>query len=230
MCCSCSCDGSLILKGHTANKGSDGMGSYSATTLNWALKETSSTYLTTFRLYEDAIVFQQDFPEGVSGASGSSFVAEFPAFGWAPSNTAAGYVTWNSGMSGDHVMAGAWPSTDGNFGARDGGPVVIFPKNQTEEWTVVVSEASRFMAGGVGPCTGKNQSLCSGLRGTYDTIPSGFSFETVMSVSSKRGVANGMYEWGSKLLSKYGKVRTMPWEAKSGELRLIVTYELYLVL
>lgn len=120
-------------------------------------------------------------------------------------------------MSGDHLMAGAWPTTDGNFGAQDGGPVVIFPKSKTELWTVVVSEASRFMAGGIGPCSGpgKNQSLCGGLRGTYDTVPKGFSFETIMSVSSSRGVANGMFDWGSKLLAKYGKQRTMPYAAKS---------------
>ena len=43
----------------------------------------------------------------------------------------------------------------------------------------------------------------------------GYSFETIISVSSSRGVANGMHEWGPKLLAKYGKQRTTPWEAKS---------------
>jgi hypothetical protein len=211
----CSCDGSLILTEHSVTKSSDGMGSYSATSLHWAMKGTQSTYATTFRLYDDAIIFQQDFPCALDGASGASFVAEFPAFGWDEKNTAAGYVTWNSIMSGDRLKAGTWPPTDGKFGAADGGPVVLFPKSESEQWTVVVSEASRFMEGGVGACDGKNQSLCSGLRGSYDTIPEGFSFETIMSISGKRGVANGMFEWGSKLLAKYGKQRTMPWEATS---------------
>ena len=140
-----------MLNGHAASQGTDGMGSFNATALTWALQGTSATYETTFRLYQNSIAFEQRFPEGVStGASGSNFVADFPALGWAPHNPTAGYVTWSSTMSGDHVQAGTWPTADGQFGARDGGPVLIFPKSSEQQWTLAVSAASGFMVGGVG--------------------------------------------------------------------------------
>ena len=101
------------------------MGNYKATTLKWGLGKTI-LYTTSFRVYDSAVIFRQDFPEGGHGTGGSLFVAEFPALAWHENNPSTGYITWNGGMSGDHIETGRWPTRKG-FGAKDGGPVLLFP-------------------------------------------------------------------------------------------------------
>lgn len=99
--------------------GTDVMGNHTSTSMTWQLKGTSTTYKTTFKVmicrpcasrprrtiqvYPSAVIFRQDFPQGLqnSSAKGSNFVAEFPALDWASTNPATGFVTWNGGVSGD---------------------------------------------------------------------------------------------------------------------------------
>ena len=285
--------GGLILAGPGRPfEGADNIGPFKAMEFHWhmtnvsAEKDDANVYVTSFRVYEDAVVFRQEFPLGGKGMKNAKrgFVAEFPALEWSSSNPPAGFVTWNGGMSGDGIKTGRWPSTTGDFGARDGGPVAIFSGtpappaacalvDQTSGspcvngtgygcfgngsmwvdkgcagtfqcqghqvscssdgfkrkvcpctsidttspsgWAIVVSEASRFMAGGVGACGAAPSALCSGLRGSYDSLPRNFSFETILSVTSTPGVASAMHVWGSHLLAKFGKQRTHPWAAKS---------------
>ena len=284
--------GGLVLVGPGKPfQGTDNLGPFKAMEFQWHVSTLSGenddgvVYVTSFRVYEDAVVFRQEFPLGGEGMKNKrGFVAEFPALEWSSSNPPAGFVTWNGGMSGDGIKTGRWPSTTGDFGARDGGPVAIFsgtpappaacalvdqtsgspcvngtgygcfgngsmwvdkgcagtfecqgqqvscssdgfkrkicPCVSTDTrtpsgWAIVVSEASRFMAGGVGACGATPSALCSGLRSSYDSLPGNFSFETILSVSSEAGVASAMHAWGSRLLAKFGKQRTNPWEAKS---------------
>ena len=52
----------LELQGHSSSNGSDGMGEFKSVTLNWVAGTVG--YSTTFRVYVDAVVFQEEFPDG----------------------------------------------------------------------------------------------------------------------------------------------------------------------
>lgn len=86
-------------------------------------------------------------------------------------------------------------------GVSGSGPLVLF--EATLKTSLVISSASNFM---VASQAIENNTLAYGIMGSVATIPSSFSVETIVVLSS--GVNAAMDSWGSILLARYGKVRS----------------------
>ncbi len=52
-----------------------------------------------------------------------------------------------------------------------------------------------------------NSTLTYGIMGAVTEIPTGYTLETILSVTPEGGVNAPMENWGSLLLAKYGKER-----------------------
>ena len=101
-------DGSLKLDGAPATgSGSDASGAFKSTTLSW----DGGKYLTSFRQYAEMVVFEQAFPQGVSGTTiapadpmsvRDDVSSSFPSFSDSGSTEELGIVQWTGDMTGNN--------------------------------------------------------------------------------------------------------------------------------
>jgi hypothetical protein len=85
-----------------------------------------------------------------------------------------------------------------------GGPFVVFGEEMTD--SLVFSPANNFMTNSPGVSAPKNDgSFCFGLDAPVETVPAGYSLETMVYLGT--GVNSAMKEWGTTMLAKYKTVR-----------------------
>jgi len=208
-------DGSLKLDTQTSGSGSDATGVFKSTTLTW----DGGRFVTTFKQYADAIVFEQAFPMGAKGTSPNSSVPYgarddvstfFPVFNGGKAKTdTVGFLSFAGDMTGSEYVYGKGMNQAGSIGMPSGvkgtGPVIFFDEAATT--SAVVSSFSQFMAASSQYDKGQ---LSFGVQGSITEFPAGYSLSFVLSLGPKGGGVNaGMEAWGNKLLAVYGKDRAV---------------------
>lgn len=204
-------DGSLRMDAAPqATSGSDIVGSWSGYTVAF----NAGLFVATFKLYaaRDTIIFEQSFPKGCSGMASPSgendLVTGFPVFGEAKTqlndnNTA--YLAWSGGMSPGHT--GLWVADRVDYAGLNsqGGPLALFDRSLA---TLVLSPASGFMTAQLAFGSSTGEALGAGHNGMVDTVPAGWTLETVL--VGGQGIGVTMDLWGDVLLARGGKERTKP--------------------
>lgn len=204
-------DGSLKLAGPMATwTGSDSMGPFSGSTFTWADAKGISQISTTFKVYSEspAVGFAASFPAGIStGSNGTSskdsVVSAFPS--WTiPSASQIGWLQWsgafvNQGVKGP--LSGTWDTTGAKAFSPgiSSGPIVLLDESAAA--SLILSAASEFAAVSAVASSG---SLSYGPLGSVDSLPKGYSYETVAWLGA--GVNYAVMSWGRALMGKFGKV------------------------
>jgi hypothetical protein len=206
-------DGSLKASGAAeTSQGSDTLGAYTMTTNKWTAGTTP--FETSHRVYDggEIVVFSQTFPKGASGTSvtgGGDISSCYPSIDPTPAGgKPLGYVSWQ-GRFMEASRGGEWQGEGGRGGPGPGtggagGPFVVFGQPMTD--SIVISAASNFMTNSVGSSPAKgDSSFCLGLDGPVESVPAGYSLETMFHLGV--GVNRAVKSFGTSLLKKYGTVR-----------------------
>eukprot|EP01012_Entosiphon_sulcatum_P028632 TRINITY_DN3468_c0_g1_i1.p1 TRINITY_DN3468_c0_g1~~TRINITY_DN3468_c0_g1_i1.p1 ORF type:complete len:750 (+),score=126.46 TRINITY_DN3468_c0_g1_i1:23-2251(+) len=194
----------LRLQGIQNTSGSDALGRFTATELQWAanlvvIKTTIRTYET-----ENIVIFDQSFPSGLTNTgygSQDDTITAFPNFVVPEKPDGRGYVGYHNDMVGN-VRGGDWAVNKEFPGGLDGGPVIVFDKALSV--VAVASPFSNFMAASHALIDG---SLAFGIMGSVTSVPSGYSLQTILQFGRgpSRGIRSAMMQWGSSLLKFYNK-------------------------
>lgn len=212
-------DGSLKLDFYEKGSGSDATGAFESTRLTW----DEGRFVTTFRKYADAIVFEQSFPLGVSGTShrGDPYSARdsvsscFPVIsGGHVTSDNVGFLAFAGDMTGSSYVYGKGMKPSNPYsgfpsGVSGTGPVGFFDSSGTA--TAVMSSFSQFMAASSQFNTnGTDAGLHYGVQGSVTEFPAGYSLSFILSVQLGGGSVNQAFEaWGDKLLGRYNKDRAV---------------------
>jgi hypothetical protein len=220
--------GLMLNSTREAIEGSDSLGAYKKWSWIFASSATGARFETNVRLYDDAIAFEQHFPEGLTGTSANDvdkLITSFPSLAMpAASSDGAprrGYLQYSRDMTGSGYHAGEWDAKSSGVGSgiAGTGPLCVFSEDLSH--SVVLSPFSNFMAashyydnGTIADSplpSGGGATLSLGLMGGIESVPAGYSVEFIL-VHSDNGPSANMVHWGDKLLSRYGKRRTGAWE------------------
>jgi hypothetical protein len=139
----------LSLTASSTFSGSDAIGEYTGTALNWT-GPNDGAFVTRFYVYSNfpAITFEQFFPNGLTGTAltGSGNyddqTSSFPSFvpDATPEESGLGYIAWQGCMCGAHV--GQWSQQSSAGFGRESGVVAYFNASRA---AIVLSAASNFM-------------------------------------------------------------------------------------
>ena len=191
--------------------GRDAYGSFKADSVVFANEENVRTEITA-RSYDDGktIVFEMEFPDGLENCATTDendIITSFPSFRvgneYYNGTQPRGFISFNGAMLGSGAVVSSFDK-DGmknnlGSGLMDTSPLAIF---NTKE-TVVMSSASNFMT--VNQKFDREESnLSYGIMGRVKSVPKGFSYEVIVSLS-EGGASVAMDEWGQKLLDRYQK-------------------------
>lgn len=199
--------------------GSNGpLGAYTGTEVSWS----SGLYVTRFKVYAElsqgaggegsAIVFEQNFPSGLTGtalgantAAGNDLSTAFPVLTGPLSSLKSNlaYVTWSGCMSPGHFDLWTSNGVDtGDFGL-EGGVTTLYNASNA---AVTISVADNFMVASPRFGASMGNVFASGFNGRLASIPAGTTLSTIM--VSGASINNTMYDWGTQLLALGGKQRT----------------------
>eukprot|EP00054_Salpingoeca_dolichothecata_P014018 m.78605 g.78605 ORF g.78605 m.78605 type:complete len:753 (+) comp20774_c0_seq2:47-2305(+) len=183
------------------------LGRFRAQQLVWVSTAGNVSFVTSFQVYEDAIIFEQHFPQGANDTSlgetqqvKDEIISAFPSF-QLTSGLSRGFCEWSHDMTGSGPVYGIWEEYAPIRGGIDGtGPLAVFTRDLNT--TVVISSFNSFMSQSL---TNTNNSIQYGLMGSVKEIPVGYRVQTILSLGT--GVNSAMVSWGDKLLKNYGKTR-----------------------
>ena len=208
----------LTLTSAAPTTGTGPYGAYTGYALSWAKSGGVVLFETNFYVYQSlpggggagAIVFEQVFPQGLTGTAtqaNNDLATAFPSFG--PSltklQTNLGFLTWSGVSVSYHV--GQWTTqgvSNNNFGTN-GGVISLF---NASSYTVTISPltdhltAQPTFAGSLGDVFGV------GFNGKLDGIPVGYKMQSVLVAG--QGITDTMHAWGDMLLLAGNKSRTTP--------------------
>ena len=213
-------DGSLTLQGPaTPTSGSDAFGAYTGYALSWLAGGTTTRFATNFYVYNapvgvapgtTAIVFEQVFPDGLTGCANgdvSDVVAAFPALG--PSYRALAtplhYLAYQGVSLSSHV--GQWTTAGVNsayLGGSNGAAVVALMNASLA--TVVFSALTDHLTAYPSLAASAGGALTIGFNGDMAAVPAGYVFRSLLVAG--QGVNDTMHAWGDLLLRAGGKPRT----------------------
>eukprot|EP00054_Salpingoeca_dolichothecata_P012674 m.70327 g.70327 ORF g.70327 m.70327 type:complete len:763 (+) comp20068_c0_seq1:336-2624(+) len=200
-------DGSLKATSvSAASTGRDILGTFTSTAIVFE-SSTGLRFNAGVRVYENAAIFEQNFPAGANDTSlgetqsvKDQVISSFPSI-VAEDGPSRGFVQWSGDMTGSNPVYGKWDSkTSLPSGIEGTGPLCVFTEDLNT--SVVISSFSNFMAHSM---HFTNQTAMFGAMGAIKEIPANYYLQTIFSLSS--GVNKGMKEWGDKLLAYYGKER-----------------------
>ena len=210
-------DGSLGLdSGFPATgMGSDSLGEFTSTAFSWE----GGAFVTTFRDYGHAVVFEQAFPKGAQGMTlnktdpmnardhVSSRFPSIAAGGGGGGGNDLGFLAFSGDMTGSGYKYGTLRSETGSVrlptGVAGFGPAAIF--NRDASSSVVLSSYSQFMAASNGPAP--DGGVAYGLQGSITEVPAGYTLSFVVALSPAGGVNAAFEHWGDLMLTRYGKSR-----------------------
>ena len=234
----------------TTARGSDSLGKFNAIEIAWSTaageqqqQNEQALLITAFRCYDDALVFEQRFPNGLNGTPGigrdvDTPCSSFPAFvttSWG--HTGMRLVTFAGQNAAQSTRYGAWP--DAYAGGYLGGPLALISDTRADDQmdvdvgnvdgVAVLSALTRPMLQVHAlDVDGPAPELRFGLQGLLHTVPSGFSIETVLVLSSAQAgasydtdnnahdganagaISTAFIEWGNIMLRRAGGQRTTP--------------------
>ena len=205
----CAEDGTLKVNSTTTSSGSDAIGLYTMITKRWSPVDFETSVLQ----YSDKLtyIFRQRFPTGLnytnvprSKTSADSISSQYPSF-LIKDGPYKGYLQYKGAMLGCTYQIGSTSDVSGlQGGAKNSGPLVLF--NKEKDNSVVISSASNFMSHSQ-QLTFNSSVVGYGLMGDITNVPAGYELDTIMSYTNSGSPKTAMYEWGAKLLQKYGKTR-----------------------
>jgi hypothetical protein len=202
-----SADGSLELISTTSTHGSDTIGAFNTTTLNWAA-DGQHSFATSFKAYpsQNAVIFEQSFPLLLKNTSINSSNAEhmvlsaFPSFNLSNSDS-RGFLAFGGGQLEDCFAAPISSAKSIPSGTGGGGPVALFDANGR---TTVISAASSFMSSNLEIASaGNSTSMSLGLIGSVKEVPASYSHTSILVFG--QGVTRAMKHWGDLLRGIHGK-------------------------
>jgi len=191
--------------------GRDAFGSFKADSVVFANEENVRTEITA-RSYDDGktVVFEMEFPDGLENCAlqdENDIITSFPSFRvgneYYNGTEPRGFISFNGAMLGADAVVSSFDK-DGmvnnmGSGLMNTSPLAIFNTKQT----MVISSASNFMA--INQKFDHDESnLSYGIMGRVKSVPKGFSYEVIVSLSDA-GASIAMDEWGQKLLDRYQK-------------------------
>lgn len=201
--------------------GEDALGAFNEIRLNYGPKRNRVAMTGNIKTYQNSIVFEQTFEDGLEGTStnfADGISSSFPSFEMFDGNGGdLGFAHWISwyyetattdasrrkalvAPGFDTPTFNKWTNTTVLVGGIGGsGVTCIFDQQST---AVVLAPFNNFMvASHVSPEPGHLQF---GIMGNVSSVPAKFSLKTMMFFSSN-GINGAMQEWGSTLRSFYGK-------------------------
>jgi hypothetical protein len=197
-------DGSLKLTKTTHSQGTDAIGAFKMTNLEWDAPVAS--FMTSFKAYSDAIVFEQSFPVALNDTSINSTKAEhmvlsaFPSFDLS-SDDSRGFLAFGGGQLEDCFAGPMAQATSIPSGTGGGGPIALF---DAKGQTTVISAASSFMSSNIEIANAGNSTTMSlGLMGSVTALPAEFSYSSILTLD--QGVTRAMKRWGDLLRGIHGK-------------------------
>eukprot|EP01051_Picozoa_sp_SAG22_P012094 SAG22_NODE_1228_length_5083_cov_2.820425_2_plen_779_part_00 len=225
--------GTLVPSGAPAKTtGTDKLGAYSATTLQWAKKgapQSAGALMTTsFRTYAadpSTIVFEQLFPAGLAGQAAANvalpagvYDRDAPDAAWRPGGAKDGAQTIFPGFSRSSpghdaplpcfAYHGVFPQMyDATLATykeshMGGVPLVIYDPSNASLPMTVFSPLNQPMAHHMGS---GDSYFGAGVKASVDTIPPGWSQLFILSAGA--GINAGMMAWGDTMLKYTGKPR-----------------------
>jgi len=170
-------DGTLNpISSATQGKGTDPAGDYESMTLAWGQKGSSIVeFETTFKAYpgRNAIVFQQRWPNALSGLRGSVFPSLKQTY---PGKL--GTLEYCGSSCG--FMVSGKPSFLGISGGASKGYIAIAPSDESGAGTPVSLAIGPLTEHFSNQARPGNTALLYGLASTFDFVPSNYTIETVM--------------------------------------------------
>lgn len=196
--------GSLVPVGSPRTTiGVDPLGTYNATTLQWASKANTSIILlhTSFRTYlsdPGMIVFEQEFPNQMSTPSPSSAQSVFPSF-----DRVGGAKDFDC-FAYHGVFPALKPCSLSNYqeSHQGGSPLILYDGSSASLPMVVLSPLNFPKAQHMASDTAW---VGIGVKGSVQTIPRGWS--QLFLLSAGQGINAGMMAWGDRMLRFTGKPR-----------------------
>lgn len=219
--------GNLVSKTRTNSTGTDLLGSYSEHRTAWTAGTTA--FETAVRVYSDAVMYEQHWPEGAtnskggggggSGGKGTSsqgtntgIIGGYPAFVLPnPDSSSRGFLAFG-GRQLETCFAGPLAKPNFNTGDGGGGPLSVYDKRGR---TLTMTIASEFMSTSWGAMVPPSQPsppspapapapvLAVGTQATMLSLPAGFKVLTL--VVAGNGPTASVVDAGSKLLKLYNK-------------------------
>lgn len=219
--------GNLVSKTRTNSTGTDLLGSYSEHRTAWIAGTTA--FETAVRVYSDAVMYEQHWPEGAtnskggggggSGGKGTSsqgtntgIIGGYPAFVLPnPDSSSRGFLAFG-GRQLETCFAGPLAKPNFNTGDGGGGPLSVYDKRGR---TLTMTIASEFMSTSWGAMVPPSQPsppspapapapvLAVGTQATMLSLPAGFKVLTL--VVAGNGPTASVVDAGSKLLKLYNK-------------------------
>jgi hypothetical protein len=185
-----------------------------------------------YHMDEDAIEFEQSFPDGANrtggapqpecaacarvGKSTSVPLSEFPAFRSAPGTALhdrLGWYQWAGTFSNARSAGGvgltqpALAKREKGFaGGQEGGPLVLFEEGAAHGRALVLSVSSQWFGTVLGmrpPKYSRHNSLVGGVQGDVESIPASHAASFVV-VGGNAGINAAMSRFGAVLQRKFG--------------------------
>ena len=217
-------NGKLQFKGTSRAKGSDGIGYFTETQINYVVNDDSVKsqtvhFVAKIKVYaeSDAIVFEQHFPNGVLGSSSGDadgLISGFPSFEIRDDDGGKGSAHWISWYYGQKDRAErrklliapgfltptfvGW-SSNTTLPGGIGGSGVTAIYNEDASTTVILSPFENVMT--ISHASPQPGIVQYGVMGNVTEIPPNYSIKTIMYISNA-GINGAMQGWG-KLLRKY---------------------------
>jgi len=179
------------------------LGSYNKTILHWLAERTP--FITSFKVYDQFIVFNQTFPRGAQNVSiqNPDFpLSCFPAFDLkAALLPYLRFFTYFDYFA--HARIGSKITTFSG-GSLNGGPTALYD----DDVVIIISSFSNFMDGVQNIVdTSKSKSLSFGIQGNITALPPNYSYSVILYTGSN-GMNDAFVKWGEILTKFYGKQRS----------------------
>ncbi len=203
-------DGSLTLTGNSTATGRLDWGPMNIYNYNW--KDSDGHHYTTYGVvFQEvpAVIIGQQWDDGgkdVSLGKDDTTLSMWPTLKIEDHpDVELGYTTWAGGMVGSQPTGKLDSKITEIYNKVDGGfPLAIFDSKMAN--TLVLAPQNTFMSGHqtTWKPTGSDVPVWgSGFLGTVESIPAGYSMETIMVAG--QNVSDTIDKWGKLMRKRYGK-------------------------
>ena len=204
-------DGSLKLTGNSTATGELDWGPMDIYNFNWMDMDGHkyTTYSVVFREIP-VVIFGQQWDDGGNNTSvgkDDTTLSMWPTLKLEDlSGVELGFTTWAGGQLGKQTTGKLDSKTEEIYNKVDGGfPIAIFDSQM--ENTLVIAPQNSFMSGHQTtwkPSEAKDGNYWgSGLLGTVESVPAGYSMETIMVAGNN--ISDTLGKWGGLIRERYGK-------------------------
>jgi hypothetical protein len=209
--------GNLYVTGEATFNGTDSLGAFSGVQYTWAAAGLGQNILLTavrdYTIYGgSSVIVEQAYPIGLANpgpGTVNTLASAFPSIA-IPKNSSLGFMTYPIAYPCEEteiscMLVDLWAV--GNVGYSDpmyeSVPMVWFD-NTAAQNTLVASPASSFFTSGF-QLDNYTARFNAGFVGSLSYYPAGYRVATIFHLGTQGGVNNAVKEWGTQLLTIYGK-------------------------